>query len=105
MIDSKTVLPFVDEHGTTISATFHHEQNIQEVKHSHYKKDVSHLKMVDVYRIAQLFDITDHCEFHAIKKILCAGKRGSKDYENDIREAIDSLSRRLQMIAEDENLK
>jgi hypothetical protein len=32
MIDSKT-LPFVDEHGTTISATFHHDQSIPEVKY------------------------------------------------------------------------
>ena len=70
--------------------------------HSHYKKDVSHLNMIDVYRVAQLFGITDHCEFHAIKKILCAGQRGSKSAKQDIQEAIDSLNRRLQMIAEDE---
>lgn len=103
MSDAKEATPFVNEHGTTISATFNHDRNIPEVKHSHYKKDVSHLKMIDVYRVAQLFGVTDHCEFHAIKKILCAGKRGNKTQEQDIREAIDSLNRRLQMIAEDAN--
>lgn len=103
MSETEKALPFVKEHGTTISATFIHDKNIPEVKHSHYKKDVSHLKMIDVYRVAQLFGVTDHCEFHALKKILCAGKRGNKDYEKDIREAIDSLNRRLQMIAEDAN--
>ncbi len=73
------------------------------VKHSHYKKDVSHLKMIDVYRVLKLFSVTDPCEQHAVKKILCAGARGDKSQEQDIREAIDSLNRRLQMIAEDCN--
>lgn len=40
---------------------------------------------------------------HAIKKILCAGERGDKSQEQDIKEAIDSFNRRLQMIAEDCN--
>lgn len=71
--------------------------------HSHYKKDVSHLKMIDIYRIAQLYGVTDHAEFHALKKILCAGERGVKTVEQDIREARDSLNRRLQMIEEDCN--
>lgn len=72
-------------------------------QHEHYKKDVSHLKMIDVYRVIQLFNVTDPCEQHAVKKILCAGSRGRKSSEQDIREAIDSLNRRLQMIAEDCN--
>lgn len=71
--------------------------------HSHYKKDVSHLKMIDVYRVIKLFNVTDPCEQHAVKKILCAGGRGDKSQEQDIREAIDSLNRRLEMIAEDCN--
>lgn len=67
----------------------------------HYKKDVSNLQMIDVYRVLQLFGITDPCEQHAVKKILCAGQRGAKSHEQDIREAIDSLNRRLEMIDED----
>ena len=76
-------------------------KNNNQPKHSHYKKDVSHLNMLDVYRVLQLFNVTDPCEQHAIKKILCAGVRGNKSVEQDIREAIDTLERRLEMINED----
>ena len=72
-------------------------------KHSHYFKDVSHLKTVDVYRVLQLFNVTNPCIQHAIKKLLVAGGRGAKDAERDVREAVDSLNRHLQMIAEDCN--
>lgn len=70
-------------------------------KHSHYKKDVRHLNMIDVYRVIELFEVTNPALQHAIKKILAAGGRGSKDWEKDVREAIDSLNRALQMRAED----
>ena len=72
-------------------------------KHSHYHKDVSHLKSIDVYRTLELFGVTDQALGHAIKKLLCAGKRGAgKTFEQDVREAVDTLNRRLQMLAEDE---
>lgn len=72
--------------------------------HSHYFKDVSHLKEVDVYRVLKLFEVTDPCLQHAIKKLLVAGGRGAgKDLERDLREAVDSINRALQMIAEDCN--
>ena len=69
--------------------------------HSHYFKDVSKLQTVDVYRVLELFSVTDPCLQHAAKKILCAGGRGSKDIKKDIQEAIDSLNRRLEMYRED----
>lgn len=69
--------------------------------HHHYYKDVSHLNTVDVYRVLQLFDVTDPCLQHAIKKLLCAGGRGAKDAEKDVNEAIDSCARYLDMRAED----
>lgn len=73
-------------------------------KHSHYHKDVSNLKTVDVYRLLELFGVTDQALGHAIKKLLCAGKRGAgKTFEQDVREAVDALNRRLQMLAEDDN--
>jgi hypothetical protein len=73
------------------------------VKHSHYYKDVSKLKHIDVYRVLKLFNVTDPCLQHAIKKLLVAGGRGAgKGAEQDIREAVDSLNRALQMIAEDD---
>lgn len=72
-------------------------------KHRHYKKDVSHLQFIDVYRVLELFGVTSPARQHAIKKLLCAGQRGVKDLERDLREAVDSVHRELQMIAEDCN--
>lgn len=77
--------------------------NTPEPIHSHYKKDVSHLQMVDVYRVLKLFEVTNPAIQHAIKKLLVAGGRGAgKDIECDLREAGDSINRALQMIAEDD---
>lgn len=73
------------------------------MKHSHYFKDVSHLSEIDVYRVCQLFNINDSsgATQHAIKKLLCAGQRGVKERRKDIQEAIDSLTRLLQMEEDD----
>ena len=59
---------------------------------SHYRK-TSPTTTIDVYRVLQLFDVTDPCIQHAIKKLLAAGKRGAKDVAKDIAEAIESLER------------
>lgn len=67
----------------------------------HYYKDVSHLKQIDVYRIISLFELADPCLQHALKKVLAAGKRGAKDPKQDIKEAIDTLQRKLEMLEED----
>ena len=75
---------------------------IAQTKHGHYKKDVSHLKTLDVYRLIDLFEVTHPALQHALKKVLVAGGRGAKNDEQDVREAIDSLNRWLQMRAEDE---
>lgn len=61
------------------------------MKHSHYFKDVSHLKLIDVYRVIELWEVKDPCIQHALKKLLVAGKRGAKDEAKDIQEAIDTL--------------
>ena len=61
-------------------------------KHEHYFKDVATLNVIDVYRVLQLFGVTDPCLQHAIKKLLVAGGRGAgKDITQDIGEAIDTL--------------
>lgn len=72
------------------------------VKHSHYKKDVSHLSFIDVYRVIDLFEVTHPALQHALKKVLCAGGRGQKDWAKDVQEAIDSLNRALEMQGEDD---
>lgn len=72
-------------------------------KHSHYYKDVSHLSSIDVYRVIDLFEVSNPCIQHAIKKLLVSGGRGGgKDTTKDWQEAIDSISRALQMKREDE---
>lgn len=67
----------------------------------HYYKNVKHLTKIDVYRILDLYAVTNPSVAHAIKKLLCAGDRGSKEFEQDIIEAVKSLQRCLQMITED----
>lgn len=62
-------------------------------KHKHYFKDVSKLEEVDVYAILYLFEVTDPCIAHVVKKLLCTGKRGHKDFERDLQDSIDSLVR------------
>lgn len=67
-------------------------------KHNHYFKDVSHLETIDVYRVLDIFNVTDPCLQHAVKKLLVAGGRGAgKDINRDVREAIDSLERWFEM--------
>ncbi len=72
-------------------------------KHSHYYKNVAHLSYIDVYRTLERFGVTDPTLQHAIKKLLVAGGRGSKDIDKDIQEAIDSLQRFQEMRIEDAN--
>lgn len=70
--------------------------------YNYYFKNTLHLDAVDVYRVLELFEVTDPCLQHAIKKLLCAGERGAKDIEQDVQEAIDSLERWKDMRKEDE---
>ena len=70
--------------------------------HGHYYMNVEHLIWVDVYRILKLYEVTDPCIQHAIKKLLVAGGRGSKDTMKDLNEAIDSIGRAINMMQEDD---
>ncbi len=74
---------------------------MSERKHGHYFKDVSRLDSIDVYRVLLLWGVSDPCLQHAIKKLLCAGQRGAKSAEKDVREAIDSCLRWEEMRVED----
>lgn len=75
--------------------------SVQE-RHPHYHKNVSHLDTIDAYRVLERFGVTDPAIQHAIKKLLVAGGRGSKDIQTDIQEAIDSLTRWQEMLSENE---
>ena len=48
---------------------------------------------IDIYRILRLYEVTDPCVQHAVKKLLCAGKRGSKNFYQDVEEARKTLER------------
>ena len=77
------------------------EWSVKERKHAHYHKPVAHLGSIDVYRVLDLFGVTDQALGHAIKKLLVAGNRGVKDMDKDVQEAIDTLQRWQEMRAED----
>ena len=71
------------------------------MSHDHYKRDVSNLKVIDVYRIIELFEITCPVAQHVLKKSMAAGKRGHKGLRKDWQDIIDSGMRKLQMLDED----
>jgi hypothetical protein len=73
------------------------------MKHSHYFKPVPRgVTHIDVYRVLQMFSVTDQCLGHAMKKLLVAGGRGAgKNIDQDIQEAIDSLLRWQEIQKED----
>lgn len=62
-------------------------------KYPHYYKDIRHLNIIDIYRFLDLFGVSDPCIQHAAKKLSVGGKRGTKDYEKDVKEAMDTLNR------------
>ena len=67
-----------------------------------YIVDISKYNKLDIYRILKLYEVSDPCLQHAIKKLLCAGKRGgAKNFLQDVNEAILSLQRLLEMQGED----
>lgn len=88
---------FCNEDGSPLES----ETPVEEEKYPHYYKDVRHLDYIDVYRVLDLFEVTDGAIAHAIKKLLVAGGRGNKDAAKDIQEAIDSLIRKQKMVEED----
>ena len=49
--------------------------------------------IVDVYRVLDAFCVSDPATQHAIKKMLCMGLRGHKDYLTDLNDSIESLQK------------
>ena len=66
-------------------------------KHRNYFKDVSNIAEIDVYAVLKLFDVTDPCLQHIIKKALCAGKRGHKDMMEDLQNIVDTATRAVEL--------
>lgn len=72
-------------------------------RHAHYFRSVAGLQEIDIYRVLELFGVTDQALGHAAKKIMMPGLRGAKATRKDIEEAIDTLQRRLEMMDEDDH--
>lgn len=70
----------------------------------YYKKVPDGVQYIDVYRVLDLFEVADPAIQHAVKKLLVAGGRGHKNLEKDVKEAIVSLNRRVQMWEEEREL-
>jgi len=71
------------------------------MKRSRYHKDVSAYDMIDVYDVLRLYEVESHPVGHAIKKLLMAGRRGAKDYRQDLQEAVQSIQREIDTLDED----
>ncbi len=69
-------------------------------KHSHYHKPCPY-PHIDVYRVLELFEVADPALQHIVKKALCAGQRGAKDFRKDLEEIVDTGNRRIEMLDED----
>ena len=59
----------------------------------YHRRLVHHDVVVDVYDVLYAFTVDNPAIAHAIKKLLCTGTRGYKDFQQDLQEAIDSLER------------
>lgn len=80
------------------------DKNTNKKKHSHYYKDVRHLDYIDIYRFCDLFIENDPSGalHHAIKKLAACGRRGAgKDELKDLKEAADTINRKIEMLEED----
>lgn len=75
--------------------------SIDKAPHSHYHKYLPTVHL-DIYRVLVAFGVTDPCIAHAVKKLLVPGQRGSKTVDQDIKEAISSLTRWQEMRVEEE---
>lgn len=60
-----------------------------------YKREIKPGVFVDVYDVIDCFEVTSGALQHALKKLLATGKRGHKDYEQDLIDILSSVERAL----------
>lgn len=100
MFNNKPATELHPVHGTDVKVT----EPKNEKKYPHYFKRVP-FTHIDVYRVLELYDITNPAIAHAIKKLLVAGGRGAKNVTMDVKEAIVSCERFLEMRQEEIDLE
>lgn len=54
-------------------------------------------RSIDVYDVLERFNVSCSATQHAIKKLLCSGIRGYKSTEQDLREALESIERAIEL--------
>lgn len=74
----------------------------EKITPEYYGATLNGTKM-DPYRIGVEYGIHHPCHFHAVKKLLRAG-RSDKSLRRDVQEVIDTLLRWQEMMAEDAKL-
>ena len=94
MVNQKQDEPFLTPE-TTLNDQYAEIEQVR--KHRHYFKDVSNIAEIDVYTVLKLFDVTDPCLQHIVKKALCAGKRGHKDMMEDLQNIVDTAIRAVEL--------
>lgn len=64
----------------------------------HYFREVPlNTTHVDVYWVLKVWEVTDPCIQHAVKKLLAAGRRGAKNVEKDLTEAFEAVKRAIEL--------
>lgn len=67
---------------------------------SKYSKRIGK-EVVDVYDVLMAFNVTNPATQHAIKKLLMPGNRGHKDKITDLKEALQSIARAIELEGND----
>lgn len=70
--------------------------DVEKKTHNKYKRKVPSAE-IDVYDILKAFNVVNPATQHAIKKLLCAGSRGYKDKVQDLKEALTSIERAIEL--------
>lgn len=60
-----------------------------------YKREIKPGVFIDVYDVIDCFEVTSGALQHALKKLLATGKRGHKNYEQDLIDILSSVERAL----------
>lgn len=64
---------------------------------SKYHREIKKGVMVDVYDVLSAFEVANPAMQHALKKMLAPGKRGAKSTIQDMKEAIQSIERAIEL--------
>ena len=76
---------------------------MQNDKGKHYRFEYKGIKL-DPARICKIYNVEGALLPIIVKKALCAGSRGHKDFRSDIEDIICAANRILEMIDEDREL-